>query len=73
MLLSIPSAAWLVTLPPQAEVAVAALNPFTLWQVAILTAWIGHAARLSPARAFVAACVPVGIFTAIASMYASGS
>ncbi len=73
MLLSIPSAAWLATLPPPAEIAIAALNPFTVWQVIILTAWIGHAARLSTARALIAACVPLVVFTAIASMYASGS
>ncbi|MEA2687621.1 MAG: hypothetical protein QOD51_228 [Candidatus Eremiobacteraeota bacterium] len=73
MMLSIPSAAWLVNASPQAQVIAAAINPFTLWQVAILTLWLAHAARLPVARALVAACVPLVLFTALAAMYANGS
>jgi hypothetical protein len=73
MMLSIPSAAWFVNGSPQVQVVAAAINPFTLWQVAILTLWLAHAARLQLARALVAACVPLALFTALAAMYANGS
>jgi len=73
LMLSIPSAAWLVNGSPQAQVVAAAFNPFTLWQVAILTLWVAHAARLSLVRALIAACIPLAAFTALAAMYANGS